>query len=207
MLSFDIRSLETKAVQVDGSIQPDDPIWEEGDVRPSEPVRVTGRLSSAGEGRFYFTGRIDGGIVLPCRVVPRRSRRRGRRGGTLPSRCDRRGRSGRSGRVPVRSEREDARPPRGGKRDVAVDRSCICSVQGRLQRTVRHMRHQFERKHLQLRANQDRIALGRVAQASKRRTLARQNHFKEQIQWPSRSDAPPKERNARATRTRSRLPS
>ena len=68
MLSFDIRSLETKAVHVDGSIQTDDPIWEEGDVRPSRPVRVIGRLSSAGEGRFYFTGRIDGGIVLPCRL-------------------------------------------------------------------------------------------------------------------------------------------
>jgi len=67
MLSFDIRSLETKAVHVDGSIQPDDSIWEEGDVRPSQPVRVIGRLSSAGEGRFYFAGRIDGGIVLPCR--------------------------------------------------------------------------------------------------------------------------------------------
>src|SRR5258706_14416418 len=67
MLSFDIRSLETKAVHVDGSIQSDDPIWEEGDVRPSQPVRVIGRLSSAGEGRFYFAGRIDGGIVLPFR--------------------------------------------------------------------------------------------------------------------------------------------
>src|SRR5713101_2763783 len=68
MLSFDIRSLETKAVHVDGSIQSDDPIWEEGDVRPSQPVRVIGRLYSAGEGRFYFAGRIDGGIVLPCRL-------------------------------------------------------------------------------------------------------------------------------------------
>jgi uncharacterized protein len=68
MLSFDIRSLETKAVHVDGSIKPDDPIWEAGDVRPTEPIRVTGRLSSAGEGRFYFTGRIEGGIELPCRL-------------------------------------------------------------------------------------------------------------------------------------------
>jgi uncharacterized protein len=68
MLSFDLRSLETKAVQVDGSIQPDDPIWEEADARPAEPVRVTGRLSSAGEGRFYFAGRITGGMRLPCRL-------------------------------------------------------------------------------------------------------------------------------------------
>jgi uncharacterized protein len=68
MLSFDIRSLETKAVHVDGSVQPDDPVWEEGDSRPTEPIRVTGRLSSAGEGRFYFSGRITGGLELPCRL-------------------------------------------------------------------------------------------------------------------------------------------
>src|SRR5216117_336357 len=68
MLSFDIRSLESKAVHVDGSIEPDDPIWESGDTRPTEPIRVTGRLSSAGEGRFYFTGRIEGHIKLPCRL-------------------------------------------------------------------------------------------------------------------------------------------
>ncbi|HMI56236.1 MAG TPA: DUF177 domain-containing protein [Gemmatimonadaceae bacterium] len=68
MLSFDIRSLETKAVHVDGSIPADDPIWEEGDVRPSKAIQVRGRLSSAGEGRFYFAGRIEGQIELPCRL-------------------------------------------------------------------------------------------------------------------------------------------
>jgi uncharacterized protein len=67
MLSFDLRSLETKAVQVDGAVQPDDPIWEEGDNRPTDPIRVTGRLSSAGDGRFYFTGRMEGRFELPCR--------------------------------------------------------------------------------------------------------------------------------------------
>ena len=68
MLSFDIRSLETKAVHVDGSINTDDAVWEEADARPSKPIRVTGRLSSAGEGRFYFTGRLEGRIALPCRL-------------------------------------------------------------------------------------------------------------------------------------------
>jgi uncharacterized protein len=68
MLSFDLRSLETKAVHVDGSIQLDDPIWEEADDRPSEPIRVVGRLSAAGEGRFYFSGRIEGRLTLPCRL-------------------------------------------------------------------------------------------------------------------------------------------
>ena len=68
MLSFDIRSLETKAVQVDGSLAPDDPIWEEGDVRPTQPIAVKGRLSHAGEGRFYFTGQMHGQTELPCRL-------------------------------------------------------------------------------------------------------------------------------------------
>ena len=68
MLSFDIRSLETKAVHVDGSLSPDDPIWEKGDTRPAVPIHVTGRLSSASEGRFYFSGRMEGHIQLPCRL-------------------------------------------------------------------------------------------------------------------------------------------
>jgi len=68
MLSFDLRSLEAKAVHVDGSLQPDDPIWEEADTRRAEPIRVTGRLSAAGDGRFYFTGRMEGRVELPCRL-------------------------------------------------------------------------------------------------------------------------------------------
>jgi uncharacterized protein len=68
MLSFDIRSLESKAEQVDGSLSPDDPIWEEGDTLPSGPISVTGRLSSAGDGRFYFSGTLSGRIVIPCRL-------------------------------------------------------------------------------------------------------------------------------------------
>lgn len=68
MLSFDIRSLETRAAQVNGSLSPEDPIWQEGDLRPTDPILVKGRLSSAGEGRFYFTGRIQGHTQLPCRL-------------------------------------------------------------------------------------------------------------------------------------------
>src|SRR3954467_2949154 len=67
MLSFDIRSLETKAAQVDGSVGPDDPVWEKGDLRPTEPIHVKGRLSSASEGRFYFSARVGGSICIPCR--------------------------------------------------------------------------------------------------------------------------------------------
>jgi uncharacterized protein len=67
MLSFDIRSLESQAAHVDGRLDPDDPVWEAGDARPTEPIKVTGRLSAAGPSRFYFSGRVEGKTVIPCR--------------------------------------------------------------------------------------------------------------------------------------------
>ena len=72
MLSFDVRTLESKAAQVDGLLAVDDPIWQESDPVPAEPIRVTGRLSSAGEGRWFFSGRVHGTYAGDCRrcLVP-----------------------------------------------------------------------------------------------------------------------------------------
>ena len=42
-------------------------MWVDGDVVPSAPVHVKGRLSSAGPGRFYWHGTIEGDVDLPCR--------------------------------------------------------------------------------------------------------------------------------------------
>ena len=67
MLSYDIRSLESRAVIVDDALPADDPIWEEGDPVPEDSVHVAGRLSAAGSGRFYWHGKIEGQIELPCR--------------------------------------------------------------------------------------------------------------------------------------------
>jgi uncharacterized protein len=67
MLSFDIRDLEQHAVAVDDVLPADDPIWQEGDPVPSAPLRVTGRLSTAGAGRYYWHGRIEGDVSIPCR--------------------------------------------------------------------------------------------------------------------------------------------
>lgn len=66
MLSVDIRSLEGGAIVVDGALAPDDAIWLDGDLRPSSPVTVRGRLSKAGEGRFYFTADFEGTAVGEC---------------------------------------------------------------------------------------------------------------------------------------------
>lgn len=67
MLSFDIRTLESEAVQVDGDLAADDPIWNAADTRPLDAVHVEGRFSTAGNGRFYFSGRFSGAVTLECR--------------------------------------------------------------------------------------------------------------------------------------------
>ena len=76
MLSFDRSSLETKAARVDGKLAANDPVWLEEDPRPVDGVVVTGRLSSAGEDRFYFSGRMTGELDRECRrcLAPARAR-------------------------------------------------------------------------------------------------------------------------------------
>ena len=67
MLSFDRSSLETKAARVDGKLASNDPVWLSDDPKPVDGVIVTGRLSSAGEDKFYFSGRMSGEVDEECR--------------------------------------------------------------------------------------------------------------------------------------------
>lgn len=67
MLSYDVNSIVSKALLVDGLLAAEDPVWEEGDSRPAGTIRVSGRLSSAGAGRFYFSGHIQGAVTGECR--------------------------------------------------------------------------------------------------------------------------------------------
>lgn len=67
MLSFDLRTLEAHAARVDGVLPADDPVWLESDARPIGDLRVTGRLSAAGPGRFYFSGHLAGTAKDSCR--------------------------------------------------------------------------------------------------------------------------------------------
>ncbi|AHG90812.1 protein of unknown function DUF177 [Gemmatirosa kalamazoonensis] len=67
MLSFDIGALQSHAAAVDGELTPDDEIWQEGDRRPVRPIHVVGRLSAAGPGRYYFSGRVEGDVATECR--------------------------------------------------------------------------------------------------------------------------------------------
>lgn len=72
MLSFPIRTLSQGALQVAGHLASDDPIWMGEDSRPLTAVQVTGRLSGAGTGRYYFSGTFAGAMAGECRrcLVP-----------------------------------------------------------------------------------------------------------------------------------------
>lgn len=67
MLSVDLTTLESHAVVIDGVLDAGDVVWEEGDARPVKGVVVQGRLSSAGSGRFYFSGSLSGEVAANCR--------------------------------------------------------------------------------------------------------------------------------------------
>jgi uncharacterized protein len=68
MLSFPTQTISAGAVQVNGTLDPDDKVWLEGDQRPEAPgIKVTGRLSAAGPGRFYFSGAFQGTATQECR--------------------------------------------------------------------------------------------------------------------------------------------
>lgn len=79
MLSFDIRTLSQGAIQVEGDLTAQDRVWLETDTRPVSDVRVTGRLSGAGSGRYYFSGAFTGIAAGECRrcLVPVESAVRG----------------------------------------------------------------------------------------------------------------------------------
>ncbi|HET7583795.1 MAG TPA: DUF177 domain-containing protein [Gemmatimonadaceae bacterium] len=59
--------MQQHAVRVDDVLPEDDAVWQDSDVTPSAPLRVTGRLSSAGSGRFYLSGHLSGHTVASCR--------------------------------------------------------------------------------------------------------------------------------------------
>ncbi|MBX9927463.1 MAG: DUF177 domain-containing protein [Gemmatimonadaceae bacterium] len=66
MLSIDVRSLESGAVQVTGSLASEDAVFLDGDARPEGAIEVTGRLSAAGAGRYYFSGKFAGKVRGEC---------------------------------------------------------------------------------------------------------------------------------------------
>src|SRR5690606_9965013 len=67
MLYFDLRRLDEGPIAVDGRLESSDPVWKDDDTRPTGSVQVTGRLSAAGNSRYYFSGDIEGSVTGECR--------------------------------------------------------------------------------------------------------------------------------------------
>lgn len=66
-MSFDLRALESAAAHVVGVLDAGDPVWQGGDALPVDGVLATGRISAAGAGKFYFSGRLSGDATGACR--------------------------------------------------------------------------------------------------------------------------------------------
>src|SRR6266550_2756841 len=69
MFRVDLRELTRGggAVQTQGKLKLDDPALEGVDINLREPVSVTGRLQSIGEGRFYWQGTARTVVQGECR--------------------------------------------------------------------------------------------------------------------------------------------
>ena len=72
MLQVDLRELARGPVQTRAELAGDDPLFEGLEVVLADPVRVAGRLQSAGEGRFYWRGSLSTRVAGVCRrcLVP-----------------------------------------------------------------------------------------------------------------------------------------
>ncbi len=67
MLSVQISALDRGPVEVSGMVASDDPLLDDVGFELRESVRVSGRLSGASVGRFYWKGRIATTISATCR--------------------------------------------------------------------------------------------------------------------------------------------
>lgn len=67
MLSFDLRTLDSGAVQVSSKLIATEENWDSTNSIPLDGINVEGRLSAAGEDRFYFSGSISGSVQLDCK--------------------------------------------------------------------------------------------------------------------------------------------
>lgn len=68
MLCFDLRRLDVGPIAVDGRLDADDSVWSDQDTRPQGQVHLSGRLSPAGGGRYYFSGTFEGTVGGECRL-------------------------------------------------------------------------------------------------------------------------------------------
>src|SRR5512132_1702794 len=67
MLHVDLRSLAQGPVDTNGTFAADDPLFEGVDFTLTAPVVVEGRLTDAGENKYYWRGRLNSTVHADCR--------------------------------------------------------------------------------------------------------------------------------------------
>ncbi len=67
MLQVDLRELARGPVETRGVLPGTDPVFAGLEFLPAEPVRVSGRLQPAGEGRFFWQATLATRIAGECR--------------------------------------------------------------------------------------------------------------------------------------------
>ncbi|HEX9582565.1 MAG TPA: DUF177 domain-containing protein [Gemmatimonadales bacterium] len=67
MLRVDIRAVDRGPVETTASLSPDDPAVRAAGIELAEPARVSGRLSAAGPGQYYWAARLKARVATSCR--------------------------------------------------------------------------------------------------------------------------------------------
>lgn len=67
MLRIDLRVLEQGPAEVAGSLGPDDPLWAGLEFELTKPVRLSGQVASAGDGRYLWRGEVSTAVRRQCR--------------------------------------------------------------------------------------------------------------------------------------------
>jgi len=67
MLRIDLGEVRAGAVETPGLVVPSDPLWTGTGLTLAEPLRVEGRFSCAGEGKYFWHAQMETVLQLECR--------------------------------------------------------------------------------------------------------------------------------------------
>ncbi len=67
MLRIDLGEVRAGAVETPGQIDPSDPVWDGAGLSLVSPLRVQGRFSHAGEGKYFWHARVETRLRMECR--------------------------------------------------------------------------------------------------------------------------------------------
>jgi len=67
MLRIGLAAVEQGPVETSGSVAVHDPLLADLEFRLDQPVAVSGQVSAAGPGAYYWQGRLETGVTLACR--------------------------------------------------------------------------------------------------------------------------------------------